>query len=428
MLHNFKCLKEHRLFSDLLLQHYRHEHNGLEVVISPNSESDVLALQIWYQVGSANEDPEATGLAHFFEHMMFRGTKKNGLGEFDRQMEELGTPWGTNAFTWKDYTAYVVDIPSAGLEKALELEADRMVNLDLTESNIHEERGAVLDEKHRSLNDYSSQRFDALFEKAFEGGSSAWPVLGYEEHIRDYHPELLQNYYKKHYAPNNALIVLCGNVIADEVLPLIEKYFGEIPASNIKRTQVQRRLVPGKHRLKQPISLPRLALNYALDAEIENPWLWDLVGLILSGNEASLFEKELVIPGKVLSNSYWLCESARVKDSDSFIHFSFTLMEGVLAEDVISLCHTLFANSEEWMTEEMLQAALISARCQFYSSFSKFDDRASLLGETWIYEGKTLDSLQEQEQFYNKVTVEEVVVKIKSLTDCPSFVLETYPK
>ena len=165
MSHSFELIHKDKLFDSLDVEHYRSSKNGLEVILSPHDEGSVLALQLWYRVGSANEDPKATGLAHFFEHMMFRGTENNALGEFDRQMEELGTPWGTNAFTWKDYTAYVVDIPSQGLDKALELEADRMQFLDLRDQNIHEERGAVLDEKHRSLNEFSSQRFDAFFEK-----------------------------------------------------------------------------------------------------------------------------------------------------------------------------------------------------------------------------------------------------------------------
>jgi zinc protease len=425
---SFECLKKDKLFSTLPLKHYRHLKNGLEVVISPNDESEVLALQIWYRVGSANEEPTATGLAHFFEHMMFRGTKAHGLGEFDRQMEELGTPWGTNAFTWKDFTAYVVDIPFEGLETALMLEADRMVNLELSQSNIHEERGAVLDEKGRSLNDYSSQRFEALFEKVFEGDSAAWPVLGYEDHIRSYHPELLQAYYEKNYAPDNALIVLCGRVDTDEALDLVDKYFGTLPASGQKREELSRRFKPGILLMKQPISLTRLTLSFALDSFEEPPWIWDLLGLVLAGNEASLFEREFVIPAKVLNYSYWLCESTRSKESDNFFQIGFTLMEGVTAEEIIKALEKLFAQPELWLTEEMLKPALIAAQCDFYNALCKFDDRASALGETWIYDNRSLDALKDHEEFYKNVEVDILLPKVKSLLTRPRFTMETQPE
>lgn len=419
---HFDCLGKENLFEDLSLEHYRHQDNGLEVVISPSDESDVIALQIWYRVGSAHEDSHQTGMAHFFEHMMFRGTEKNGLGEFDRKMEELGTPWGTNAFTWKDYTAYVVDIPCGALDEALELEADRMQNLDLTESNIHEERGAVLDEKHRSLNDFNSQRFDAFFEKGFADSSSSWPVLGYEEHIKSYDAASLQKYYKKHYAPDNALIAICGKVDVGDALALVHKHFSSITASGQLRPPLARQLKPGQMSISQPISLSRLAINYAFDAS-EDPWLWDLVGLILSGTEASLFEQEFVIPAKALSSSYWFCEGPKGEGSQSFIQFSFTLMDGVHGNEITERCRELFDQIDKWLDVSKLEVALVSARCNYYTALAKLDDRASLFGETWIY-SKSMSDLKKQEKFYNSVTCDQLVTCIKSLNNKPCFVME----
>jgi zinc protease len=416
----FETIGERRLFDRVLIEHYRHRENGLEVLLSPKN-CGVAALQIWYRVGSAHEDPRCTGLAHFFEHMMFRGTKRHGLGEYDRILEELGVNGGTNAFTWKDYTAYIQEFPAEALPTVLAMEADRMEGLDLNAENIREEIGAVRDEKQRSLSDPDSCRFDAFFEKAFPGQGSCWPVLGYEKHIRSYTVEDLKNFYRKNYSPDNALLVICGDFSTASVLEAVQRYFGNKTRGR-PLPSVRRRLVPGHHEMRQDIALSRLEFNFALGTG--SLWHWDFVARLLAGGEASILEKNLVQKEWLLSVSFWLC---RAFEEGSFLHFSLTLSEGKNPREVKENFFSILSCPEEHVTESLMRAIAVEMDADHYGQIGRMDDRATLLGENWIYD-PDFSGLLDREKKLREFSRDAAVEMIRKLGAADCFELEALPR
>lgn len=194
------------------------------------------AVNLLYKVGSRNEISGKTGLAHFFEHLMFGGSKNVPL--FDRELDLVG---GTcNAFTSPDITNYYISLPAANLETALWLESDRMFQLRLTEKTIETQRQVVIEEfKQRYLNQPYGDAFHHLRNLAFEKHPYRWPTIGEKiADIEGYKWQDVEDFYQTHYSPDNAVLVIAGNVDPQEVKSSVEKWFGDIAASGKQRIEV----------------------------------------------------------------------------------------------------------------------------------------------------------------------------------------------
>src|SRR6266545_1413968 len=187
--------------------------NGLRILVLEDHLSPIATVQTWYRVGSRNEIPGATGLAHFLEHMMFKGTPAHGKGQFARIVEENGGQ--DNAFTSHDVTSYYVNIAADRVDLVLGLEADRMRNLLLDPREIDSERQVVAEERRTRMEDdpdgYLEEEFLAAAYKAHPYG---WPVIGWMEDIQRINPTELRAFYNRFYQPNNALLVIAGDVDA----------------------------------------------------------------------------------------------------------------------------------------------------------------------------------------------------------------------
>src|ERR1700693_2020216 len=187
--------------------------NGLRILVLEDHRTPIATVQTWYRVGSRNEIPGATGLAHFLEHMMFKGTSTHGRGQFARIVE--GNGGQDNAFTSHDVTSYYVNIAADRVDLVLGLEADRMRNLLLDPKEIDSERQVVAEERRTRTEDdpdgYLSEEFLAAAYKAHPYG---WPVIGWMEDIQRINPPELRAFYNRHYQPNNALLVVAGDVEA----------------------------------------------------------------------------------------------------------------------------------------------------------------------------------------------------------------------
>lgn len=219
--------------------------NGLQVVIIPNTRAPVVYHSIWYKVGSADSPSNKTGLAHFLEHLMFKGTKKFPQDTYKRRINDLGGE--QNANTGWDRTAYFVTIAKEHLPIVIEMEADRMHNLDLTDDIVAKERDVVLQERRSTID---SKPEAILFEAA--NASFFWqhpygkPVIGFEEHIQTYNKDDAISFYQKWYAPNNAVLVIAGDVKTEEIKPLIQKYYGALkPQTDL---QPRKRALEPTHR------------------------------------------------------------------------------------------------------------------------------------------------------------------------------------
>src|SRR5690348_12293987 len=213
--------------------------NGLQVVVIPDHRTPVVTQMIWYKVGSADETPGKSGLAHFLEHLMFKGTAKHPAGEFSQTVLRVGG--NENAFTSNDYTGYFQRVPKEQLGKMMEFEADRMTGLILKDENVLPERDVVLEEFNmRVANNPEARLTEQIMAALYLNHPYGRPVIGWHQEIEKLNREDALAFYKRFYAPNNAILVVAGDVDADDVRPMAERTFGvvaqqpAIPAQRIR--------------------------------------------------------------------------------------------------------------------------------------------------------------------------------------------------
>jgi zinc protease len=203
--------------------------NGLKVVVWPDHDIPNVAMYTWYRVGSRNERPGITGLSHYFEHMMFNGTKTRAPGEFDRVMEASGG--SNNAYTSSDVTVYQNWFPSSATQLIFDLEADRMRQLDFDPKVVESERGVVYSERRSSVdNDNFGTLLEQMQATAYVAHPYQIPTIGWPSDIEGWKIEDLQAYYKQYYAPNNAVMLVVGAVDPEAVFKLAERYLAPLEA------------------------------------------------------------------------------------------------------------------------------------------------------------------------------------------------------
>ena len=288
--------------------------NGLEVVVIPDHRTPVVTHMIWYRVGSADEEPGKTGIAHFLEHLMFKGTKKNPGGRFSKTLAEIGGQ--ENAFTSQDYTAYFQRVAREHLPTVMEFEADRMIGLVLTDENVLPERDVVLEERRsRTDSDPAAQLSEAAQAALFANHPYRNPIIGWEHEIRQLNRKDALEFYRRHYAPNNAILVVAGDVTAQDVRSLAEKFFGPIAA----RPDVKPRVRPEEPeplahrvveltdpRVKQPqLSRSYLVPSYRLAKPGEAEALDLLAHVLGSGSLSRLYRALVVDQGIAVTAASW---------------------------------------------------------------------------------------------------------------------------
>ena len=281
--------------------------NGMEVVVIPNNRAPVVTHMVWYRVGSADEVSGKSGLAHFLEHLMFKGTSKHPPGEFDRFIDINGGEG--NAFTARDYTAYFQRIASDRLGLMMELEADRMQNLVLTDQNVLPELDVVREERReRTDNDPSAllaEQIDAAMYTAHPYGK---PIIGWMSEVAKLTKEDALAFYRAHYTPANAVLVVAGDATPEQVKELAEKYYGVLKntftPSARQRTQepepiAARRVTLVDARAATPVvQRSYLAPSYAAASGREAMAL-DLLADILGNGTQSRIYKGLVVEQKI---------------------------------------------------------------------------------------------------------------------------------
>jgi zinc protease len=203
--------------------------NGMQVVVIPDHRTPVVTQMIWYKVGSADETPGKSGLAHFLEHLMFKGTSKHPVGEFSQTVLRVGG--NENASTSVDYTNYYQRVPKEQLATMMEFEADRMTGLILKDENVLPERDVVLEEYNmRVANNPDARLNEQIMAALYLNHPYGRPVIGWHQEIEKLDREDALAFYRRFYAPNNAILVIAGDVEAADIRPLVERNFGAIPA------------------------------------------------------------------------------------------------------------------------------------------------------------------------------------------------------
>ena len=271
--------------------------NGLRVLLLEDHRSPIVSLQLWYRVGSRNEARGATGIAHFLEHLMFRGTPTHGPGAFARIVERNGGQ--DNAFTSQDVTSYYVDIAADRLEPILALEADRMQNLTLDPKIVDSEREVVTEERRtRTEDDPGGALGEEVSALAFRAHPYGQPIIGWAVDLKRITREEIQAFYKTYYAPNNAVLVVAGDFKADAVLARIKQMFGPIPRGpeppKVLAVEPEQN---GERRLvvQRPAELPIVYVGYPVpNQQSPDAISLDVLSVVLSGGRSSRLYRHLV--------------------------------------------------------------------------------------------------------------------------------------
>jgi zinc protease len=285
--------------------------NGMDVVVIPDHRSPVVTHMVWYKVGAADEKRGKSGIAHFLEHLMFKATDKIPAGEFSKIVSRLGGQ--DNAFTTQDTTAYFQHVAKDRLGKMMEMEADRMVNLRLDEKQVLTERDVILEERRSRIDNNPAALLDEQMDAAlYLNDPYGVPVIGWYHEMQQLTRQDALTFYKHYYAPNNAILIVSGDVTPDEVRKLAESTYGKIPANpDIKP----------RHRPSDPppIAARRVELkdpragNYSMQRYYVSPSYvtgkpgeaeaLDLLMQIAGSGPTSRVYKKLVVDQKVASSA-----------------------------------------------------------------------------------------------------------------------------
>jgi zinc protease len=212
--------------------------NGMSVVVIPNHRAPVITHMVWYKVGAADEEPGLSGMAHYLEHLLFKGTEKLEPGEFSKIVKTLGG--NDNAFTGQDFTAYFQSIAVQNLPRVMEMEADRMLNANPPTEHYQSEKGVVLEERRqRTDNDPRALFGEQMQSLLFINHPYARPILGWMSEIEQYEWGDVKPFYDRWYAPNNAILILSGDITVEKAKALAQKYYGGLP-----RKEVPKRIRP----------------------------------------------------------------------------------------------------------------------------------------------------------------------------------------
>lgn len=279
--------------------------NGLKVIIKEDHRAPVAVSQVWYRVGSVDELNGTTGLSHALEHLMFKGTHSVPAGEFSRKVAASGGQF--NAFTSQDQTVYYETTAASALPEMLKLEADRMVNLNFSDEAFKNEMAVIKEERRLRTDDTpGGVLWEGLLANAFIASPSRLPVIGWMNDLDHMQAEDLRAWYKQWYAPNNAIVIVVGDVNAEETLAVIKQAFGGFQPQTlaVRKPQIE----PTQKGIKRvqvsaPSELPILALAYKVPKltklDDKAPYALAMLSAVLDGHEASRLSKKLVREDKI---------------------------------------------------------------------------------------------------------------------------------
>lgn len=348
--------------------------NGLKVIMVEDHTVPIVSYQTWFRVGSVDEHPGLTGISHLFEHLMFKGTPKYGAKQFFQQLEAKGAE--VNAFTTRDYTVYYESFVPDLLEKVIDMESDRLANLTLSDEVLNSERNVVFEErKMRTDNSPDGRMQEALWQLAYQFHPYRWPVIGYPQDLVRITTADLVDYFKSHYQPANAAVIVVGDFKVDGLMKTIKKYYDPIPARarpkrDIEKEPDQRE----EHRLvlRDDVASERFAEAYHVtSADQDDSYALDVLANILFEGTTSRAYRNLVeerdiamgVSGSAFTPSYpgLFIVSATMKGK-----LSSELAEKALAEEFKKVQTTLVSDEEVKVAVKQLSVQLVDSVRTFY--------------------------------------------------------------
>jgi predicted Zn-dependent peptidase len=343
-------LKEHRL------------KNGLRLLMNEDHSSPIISFQVWYHVGSINESPGITGISHLFEHMMFKGSKNVGPEEHSRIIQLNG---GTdNAFTTEDVTAYFENLPSSKLELAARLEADRMAHLHLTAETLASERQVVKEERRlRVDNSLFGKLSEGLYSTAFIKHPYRWPVIGWMPDLNTMSLDDCKAFYRSHYAPDNATIIVLGDIDPQETISTIEKYFGHLPPAGRSEVVTPIETLQKQERQKDlyvDTQFPWLAVAYHVPEAAHNDiQVLELIGNVLTEGHSSRLYRKIIYEDQAALSVFASVDGK--KDPGLFIITVMNIKQVHTPEKMTSIINE---SLEKLKTESVTERELEKARNQ----------------------------------------------------------------
>lgn len=355
--------------------------NGLKIIVMEDHSAPVFAYHTWFHVGSRNERKGITGIAHLFEHLMFKETKNTKEGEFDRILEEQGGK--INAATYVDWTFYRESVPSEAFHLIPPLEADRMQHMSLSQEQLDSEREVVVNERlMRVDNSPQGAMYESLYSTAFTKHPYHWPVIGWMEDIKNIKRDDCLNFYKTYYAPNNATVVVVGDVNTKDVLEKIEKAYGHIPSSTIPETNLPVEPSQSAERvieLEKEISSEKFLLGYHTpNARHPDYAPLEIAHCILFDGKSSRLQKILVNEKELATQSGgWVNQTM---DPGLYI-MDVTMNPGKSMNEAIAIIdQEMDRMAKEKVAPQELEKAKNRIETSFWSHFRTVDDKAEVLG------------------------------------------------
>jgi zinc protease len=297
------CAQDSKIFQFAL-------QNGMQVLVVPDHRAPIVTQMIWYRVGAVDDPPGLSGLAHFFEHMMFRGTASVPGDQFSQTVARNGGE--DNAFTTHDYTAFYEEIAKDRLRLVMGLDADRMVNLDLSDPNVRTERDVVLEERRMRIdNDPQSLMREQMEAALHFSHPYGRPVIGWPEEVHRIGRIEAQDFYTHHYAPNNAILVVAGDVTTDEVRTDAEATYGKVPARElVPRAEFaqpprlgETRLTVRRSDVKVPVFMRSYRVVSYTEAKPGEAEALETLAQLMGGDATSTLYRELVVKRKLASDT-----------------------------------------------------------------------------------------------------------------------------
>lgn len=382
--------------------------NGMKFLVVEDHSIPNANMYLFYRVGSRNEYQGITGLSHFFEHMMFNGAKKFGPKEFDRTMEFNGG--ANNAYTTKNVTVYTNWFPSSATEVIFDLEGDRIASLSIDPKMVESERGVVLSERSTGLENSPWRMLgEAVQGQAFQEHPYHWPVIGYEDDMKNWKQADLERYFKTYYAPNNCVVVVSGNVKFDDIRRLAQKYLEPIPAQpeppkvhTVEPPQTgERRIV-----VKKDVANPYLNIVYkAPEAKHEDYYALSLLSDILSSGKSSRLYAALV-DNKQLATTIFTSYDQSF-DPTLFGLYAIAAKGIHEAEIEKAIYGEIEKVKTEGITDRELQKVKNQKLLEFYGQVETINGKSDNIGTYEVFFGDYKKMFDAPDQ-YNNVTADDI--------------------
>lgn len=382
--------------------------NGMKFLVVEDNSIPNANMYLFYHVGSRNEYQGITGLSHFFEHMMFNGAKKYGPKQFDRTMEFNGG--SNNAYTTENVTVYTDWFPGSATEVIFDLESDRIASLSIDPKMVESERGVVLSERSTGLeNSPWNLLTQSVQAQAFQEHPYHWPVIGYEDDMKNWKQTDLERYFKTYYAPNNCVVVISGNVKYDDIKHLAEKYLEPIPAQpDPPKVHLVEPPQTGERRimLQKDVATPYLFIAYkAPETKNDDYYALTLLSDILSSGKSSRLYSSLVDSKQLATAVFTNYEQAF--DPTLFGVYAIS-SKGVNENDVEKAIYEEIEKIKtDGVNDKELQKVKNQKLMQFYDQIETINGKSNNLGSYELFFGD-YKKMFDAPDLFNKVTTDDI--------------------